>query len=132
MHASRWAALRRKDRGGQYPLPVARIAFLSEGWTRSRRPSRLSRAALRRTRARRPDRSSGASAMTATAAEAFATPRPAARAVRCPHCDKPPAMTFRTRDEIAAELAMRDAFFARRLAGHRSRDELRDLTDVLL
>src|SRR5688500_11884047 len=70
--------------------------------------------------------------MNASTARAFATPRQAARAVRCPHCDEPPAIIFRTRNEIAAELAMRDAFFARRLDRDRSRGELRDLTNVLL
>ncbi len=47
-----------------------------------------------------------------------------ALAVCCPHCDDAPATVFRTRDEIAAELAIRDAFFARR--------PVRDLTVVLL
>jgi SAM-dependent methyltransferase len=54
--------------------------------------------------------------MSATAAIALA--------VGCPHCDGAPATVFRTRDEIAAELAIRDAFFARR--------HERDLTVVLL
>ncbi|HJQ40943.1 MAG TPA: class I SAM-dependent methyltransferase [Thermoanaerobaculia bacterium] len=47
-----------------------------------------------------------------------------ALAVCCPLCDDAPATVFRTRDEIAAELAIRDAFFARR--------RVRDLTVVLL
>jgi SAM-dependent methyltransferase len=51
---------------------------------------------------------------------------------RCPQCDDVPATVFRTRAAIAEELAMRDAFFARRLDRRRSRGELRDLTDVLL
>jgi SAM-dependent methyltransferase len=67
--------------------------------------------------------------MNASAAIAFAQ---AAQTVRCPSCDGPPTLTLRTRDEIAAELEMRDAFFARRLDRRRSRDELRDLTSVLL
>lgn len=62
--------------------------------------------------------------MNASAAIAYQ----AARFARCPHCDEVPAITFRTRIEIAAELAMRDAFFARRLEG----DCSRDLTVVLL
>ena len=70
--------------------------------------------------------------MNASAAIAFAPPRQAAQTVRCPHCDESPSITFRTRDSIAAELAMRDAFFARRLDRRHSRDELRDLTSVLL
>src|SRR6185436_14162020 len=70
--------------------------------------------------------------MNASAASAFAPSRQAAQAVRCPQCDEPPLAVFRTRREIAAELAMRDAFFARRLDRRRSRDELRDLTGVLL
>jgi SAM-dependent methyltransferase len=70
--------------------------------------------------------------MNASAAIAFAPPPQATQTVRCPRCQELPTITFRTRDEIAAELAMRDAFFARRLDGHRSREELRDLTSVLL
>jgi SAM-dependent methyltransferase len=70
--------------------------------------------------------------MHAPAAVAFATPRRAAQTIHCPRCGEPPSITVRTRDEIAAELAMRDAFFARRLDRHRSREELRDLTSVLL
>ena len=57
--------------------------------------------------------------MTLAAAFAFAE----ARNVRCPECGHPPAHVFRTRQEIAAQLATRDAFFGRRL---------RDVTDVLL
>lgn len=58
--------------------------------------------------------------MRAAAATAFAPLRTAV----CAHCDQSPASTFRTRDEIAAELAVRDAFFASRPG--------RDVTDVLL
>lgn len=70
--------------------------------------------------------------MSPSAAIAFAPQRRAAQPVRCPRCDQRPSSTFRTRDEIAAELAMRDAFFARRLDRQHSRDELRDLTSMLL
>jgi len=49
-------------------------------------------------------------------------------AIRCPSCDESPSTVFRTRDEIAAELAMRDAFFARLLDG----EHARDVTDVLM
>jgi SAM-dependent methyltransferase len=71
-------------------------------------------------------------AMNGSSAIAFAAPCGAEQIVRCPLCDEPPPFTFRTRDEIAAELAMRDAFFARRLDRRRSRDELRDVTSMLL
>ena len=70
--------------------------------------------------------------MNASAAVVFAAPRRAARSVRCPNCDEPPTVTFRTRDQIAAELAMRDAFYARRLDRNHTRKELRDLTNVLM
>lgn len=70
--------------------------------------------------------------MNAAAASAVAWPHQAAQAARCPCCGELPASTFRTRDEIAAELALRDAFFARRLDDQRARGELRDLTSVLL
>jgi SAM-dependent methyltransferase len=63
--------------------------------------------------------------MSVATAVAFAE----ARSVRCPECDHPPTHVFRTREEIAAQLAMRDAFFAHRLL---ARTELRDVTDVLL
>ncbi len=63
--------------------------------------------------------------MSVAAAVAFAE----ARNVRCPECDRTPAHVFRTREEIAAQLATRDVFFARRLL---ARTELRDVTDVLL
>jgi SAM-dependent methyltransferase len=66
--------------------------------------------------------------MTVSAAMAFDAPR----TVICAHCHEPPTIPFRTRDEIAAELAMRDAFFSRRLDRHPSRHELRDLTSMLL
>jgi SAM-dependent methyltransferase len=62
--------------------------------------------------------------MNASAAIAFAP----LRTTVCAHCDESPAVTFRTRDEIAAELATRDAFFASRLERHFSRD----VTNVLL
>ncbi len=62
--------------------------------------------------------------MNASAAVAFAP----LRTTVCAHCDESPASTFRTRDEIAAELATRDAFFASR----RNRPFSRDVTNVLL
>src|SRR5688572_4279774 len=62
--------------------------------------------------------------MNASAAIAFAP----LRTTVCAHCDESPAITFRTRDQIASELEMRDAFFASCLERHFSRD----VTNVLL
>lgn len=62
--------------------------------------------------------------MSASAAVAFAPPRTAV----CAHCGEAPASTFRTRGEIAAELVLRDAFFASRVERRFSRD----VTNVLL
>lgn len=70
--------------------------------------------------------------MSASTSTAYATPRREPRPLRCPRCDERPATIFRTRHEIAVELAMRDAFFARRIDRPRSRNELRDLTNVVL
>ncbi len=61
--------------------------------------------------------------MNASAAIADATPHPRREIARCPHCDEVPPIPFRTREQIAAELALRDAFFAR---------GQRDLTNMLL
>lgn len=53
-------------------------------------------------------------------------------AVRCPRCHAIPSTIVRTRDEIAGELATRDAFFARRLQSEHRGERLRDLNDALL
>jgi SAM-dependent methyltransferase len=50
---------------------------------------------------------------------------------RCPQCDQVPATLFRTRKEIAGELAMRDAFFAQRQAEKHPPATWRDLTRML-
>jgi hypothetical protein len=53
-------------------------------------------------------------------------------AVPCPVCDQPPALQILGREQLAEELALRDRFFASRLAGSFSRAELRDVTNMLL
>ena len=60
-----------------------------------------------------------------------ALPRSLARP-SCPTCERRATATFLSGKEIAAELDARDRFFARRLDGRFSRDDLRDLTEVAL
>jgi SAM-dependent methyltransferase len=61
--------------------------------------------------------------MSSTAATALASVGVRPHPERCPQCDEVPSVIFRTREEIARELALRVAFFER---------EQRDLTDMLL
>jgi SAM-dependent methyltransferase len=62
----------------------------------------------------------------ATAAVARQAPLPS-----CPSCGRQPNRLFRSREEIAAELATRARFFERRLNRRYSWEELRDLTNVV-
>ncbi len=68
---------------------------------------------------------------TAEALHVEATPHEIARR-SCPVCERPTGAVFLSAAEIAAELDARDRFFAHRLSRRFSRQQLRDLTNVVL